>query len=333
MSIPTLNLGRVQPNFLGKFNPNTTYRNMDVVFCYDTSWMFVGAEPVQANTVLTENWVKYIKPPEPITAESWAEVQQIVRDGNGARAFPLGTEFTVTKTGGNIIFQVVDIGDATTYITANGNAPTDPEYFVQYPKATPLTLIIKYVTYGIMFSKAQPTNPDGNRLLYGSNNYLESAVRQYLNSNGVAGSYWTAQTDYDVAPSWNATLNGLQYQMDIDFLNIIGLTTREVELNTVTDGGGNITASDKFFLPSRKEIFNAAENGTHKGRQFSYYIGADNAKRIRYDITNKVTPRYWWLRSPSAGSSISVRAVYSDGAFSYYHAYNGIGVAPACVIL
>ena len=176
---------------------------------------------------------------------------------------------------------------------------------------------------------------DFNRIKYGSGNYLESAIRQYLGSAAAAGTYWAPKTIYDMPPSWNLTLAGFQNGLDPKFLAVVGKTTREVELNTITDGGpGNATISDKFFLPSWKEVFGGAgDNATHKGTQFDLYVGSSNADRIRYDISAPQTPRYWWLRSPNAGYSNYARSVVSDGSLNHINAYNGYGALPACVIL
>lgn len=61
---------------------------------------------------------------------------------------------------------------------------------------------------------------DGNhihRIFFGSNNYKESAMRQFLNSIGAAGTYWTPQTKYDRPPSWNSSLAGFKKGFANDF--------------------------------------------------------------------------------------------------------------------
>ena len=48
----------------------------------------------------------------------------------------------------------------------------------------------------------------------------------------------------------------------------------------------------------------------------------------------KYVPRYegaWWLRSPHPWYASSVRIVTTDGSLPNYHAFNGTGVAPACI--
>lgn len=348
---------------------------------------------------------------------TWAEFQQAVRNGTITRYFAVGDQFNVTKGAINLVFDIVDIGNSTRNVTANGNAPTDANYFTNFPNAKPVTLLMHDVINSVIFDmpeanykittqinsgatcvislgygttptsdfrftasknlvvggKIQYKSPtqfnyfatataaaevmsmaageegDGYtsvagslsvqnnlyRVQYGSNKYSESAIRQFLNAGGAAGAYWTSKSDYDLAPSWHSTLAGFQNGLDADLLAVIGQTTREVELNTITDGGGNTTITDKIFLPSEKEIYGSAENVTHKGVEFQGYVPLADIDKIKYDAAAPSTARLWWLRSPIAGSSSSARYVGgTTGALTSGGAgYTGIGAVAACVIL
>ena len=172
-----------------------------------------------------------------------------------------------------------------------------------------------------------------HRVSYGSNKYTESAIRQWLNAGGAAASFWTSKSNYDLAPSWQPSLAGFQNGLDADLLAAIGETTREVELNTVTDGGGQATFSDRIFLPSRMEIFGTGEIAGHKGVRFQGYVGSVDADRIKYDTTALSAARHWWLRSPYAGYARLAFHVDTSGALNYTNANFGIGAPAACVIL
>ena len=348
--------------------------------------------------------------------ETWAEFRTAVRNGTIDRYFAVGDQFNVSKGATNLVFDIVDIGSSTRNVTANGNAPTDPTYFTQFPNAKPVTLLMHDVINSVMFDNreanykitteipsgakcnislesntiaaatynftapsalvvggrlrisnattlqyyATPTSEPVNiamvagaadaeyisiagslsaqnhkqRVSYGSNKYTESAIRQWLNAGGAAGSYWTSKSNYDLAPSWHSTLAGFRNGLDPDLLAVLGETTREVELNTVTDGGGQATISDKIFLPSRMEIYGSVETAGHKGLQFQSYVGLPDIDKIKYDTTALSTARSWWLRSPGAGNAHSARYVNNTtGALSSYNAYSGYGAAAACVIL
>lgn len=179
-----------------------------------------------------------------------------------------------------------------------------------------------------------------HRIRYGSNNWVESAMRQYLNSDKAAGSVWTPQTKFDRPPSWNASTAGFMNGLDADFLAVIGKTTKVTCRNTVTDGGGSDTTKDKFFLLSRREVFagNEVSNVT-EGEPYPFYsdysdytnanAGADK-NRIKY---RGGSPQWWWLRTPHTGNGNSVRHVYTDGYLNFNHANNSYGVAPACNVI
>ena len=61
-----------------------------------------------------------------------------------------------------------------------------------------------------------------HRVSYGSNNYKESAMRQFLNSSAAAGSVWTPQTKFDRPPSWQTSLAGYKNGLDQVFLAVVG---------------------------------------------------------------------------------------------------------------
>ena len=344
----------------------------------------------------------------------WREFQTAVRNGTIDRYFAVGDLFNVSKGATNLAFEVVDIGSSTRNTTANGNAPTDPNYFANFPNAKPVTLLMQDVIYGAVFDApeanyqittqinngtqcnitlesdtiasatydftapsnlvvggrlriknattlqyyvspytAAPTEiamAEGSsygsiaaslsvqnhkdRVRYGSNKYTESAVRQWLNAGGAAGSFWTSKSDYDLAPTEHATLAGFQNGLDADFLAAVGFTTRQTELNGITDGGGDENDSAKFFLPSRKEVYGTADNFTNKGIQFQYYVETADADKIKYDTTALSTARRWWLRSPQVVTAHHPRVGITTGALSgNYGASSGFGAAAACVIL
>ena len=179
-----------------------------------------------------------------------------------------------------------------------------------------------------------------HRIRYGSNNWVESAMRQYLNSDKAAGSVWTPQTKFDRPPSWNASTAGFMNGLDADFLAVIGKTTKVTCRNTVTDGGGSDTTKDKFFLLSRREVFagNEVSNVT-EGEPYPFYsdysdytsanVGADK-NRIKY---RGGSPQWWWLRTPNTGDGSDVRDVSADGYLNDNDASSSDGVAPACNVI
>lgn len=178
-----------------------------------------------------------------------------------------------------------------------------------------------------------------DRALLGSNNWLESAMRQYLNSDKAAGSVWTPQSVFDRPPTWAATTAGFLHGIDPDFVAVLGNVKKKTGLNTISDGGGTATHDEKVFLLSRSEVFMGDEYAGGEDTPYAYYknysdnqsasTGADK-NRIKYRAG---AAKYWWLRSPIAGVARGVGLVYPSGAWDSYNATLALGVAPACCIV
>lgn len=179
-----------------------------------------------------------------------------------------------------------------------------------------------------------------HRIRYGSNNWKESAMRQWINSDQDAGKVWTPQTKFDRPPSWAAKTAGLLNGVDEDFLDIIGETEKVTCRNTVTDGGGSDVTTDKFFLLSPREVFAGNEiSSVIEGEPYPYYAdysdyssanSGEDSNRIKY---RNGSAQYWWLRTPNAGSGSNARVIGTAGNLSHSNAYIGNGVAPACNII
>ena len=172
------------------------------------------------------------------------------------------------------------------------------------------------------------------RMRYGSNNYKESAIRQWLNSGAAAGEWWSAQTAFDRAVGY-ASEAGFLHGMDADFLAVVQPTTVKCGTNNTWELYGwtkntAYTVKDRFYLASRPEVGLGSES-TDQGSVFEYFDGAANVDRIKRD--SEGTARNWWLRSPTPSTSHHVRYVRADGTlYHYLYAYYGYGAAAACEI-
>ena len=175
-----------------------------------------------------------------------------------------------------------------------------------------------------------------HRIAYGSNNYKESAMRQFLNSSAAAGSVWTPQTKFDRPPSWVTTLAGYKKGLDQDFLNVVCKVKLPCAANNIYEAPDSTitkntkyTLNDEFYLASRKEVFGTSNDVADDTVVFPFYDGATAADRIKYQDGSAV---YWWLRTPYAGNAFSVRVVVRDGTLNGNVASGDICLAPACTI-
>ena len=172
------------------------------------------------------------------------------------------------------------------------------------------------------------------RCRYGSNNYVESAIRQWLNSDD-SDFIWTPQTNYDRPSTYSG--GGFLHQLDPELVAVLGAVDKQVTRNTVTDGGGQDLFSDKVFLLSRVEVYGGAEGETGGEAPYPYYEGlAPSPTTAALDGRIKFlgsSARSWWLRSPYPATAHYPRYVGTGGSVSSSSALYSRGAAPACTII
>jgi hypothetical protein len=178
------------------------------------------------------------------------------------------------------------------------------------------------------------------RARYGSNNYYESGVRQYINATGTANTWWKPSNKFD-RPYGSRNIAGKLNTLNQDFVNVLAYPTIKSKANTyfetTAEDGTTFTlgqdytiTTDKMFLLSPVEV-GFSTTDTSIGTLLDYYVDATNDTRIKIRKSNN-NPYYWWLRTPSPSTADSVRYVGSSGALYSRGATNSCGVAPACVI-
>lgn len=200
------------------------------------------------------------------------------------------------------------------------------------------------------FDAKESDNTDSDRRLFGNNRYSLSNLRQWLNS-GI-DNWFNPQHSVDVLPNkytvedmYNAYAeeSGFLTNFSTELRNQLQNTSLTVAKNTITDGGGKETVTDKVFLLSNTEVGLSNENGIVEGKRLALFTTASSS-RLAYptaeavsksgykDTTNLTTlkPWFYWLRSPQAGHSSRARDVDLSGALHSTHAFSSsTGVRPA----
>lgn len=182
---------------------------------------------------------------------------------------------------------------------------------------------------------------DLQRVVYGYNNWMKSAMRQYLNSASAAGSVWTPQHNFDRCPSWVSSKAGFLNGLDSDFQAVLANVNKVTALNTLTDGGGSATNKELIFLLARGEVNGNNENSIDEGAPYQYFTQNrgdtgtgrnDNAdsNRIKYNASRAV--QWWWLRDPYSSDAFHARSVNPGGYMSTGNVISGSCAVPACVI-
>ena len=173
------------------------------------------------------------------------------------------------------------------------------------------------------------------RARYGSNNYKESAMREWLNADDLAGQWQTQQTRFQRPCGYATNRAGFVTYLDPEFVAVIREGTHLNRTNEIFDLNGKKQAystTEKFFLPSQEEIGFSPESGIVCGTVFDFYGGAAQSDKIKYDITAQTAARYWWLRTPDPSHAGYERNVLSSGALFSNSARDGYGAVAACEI-
>ena len=259
---------------------------------------------------------------------SYENIKRILANGDGATMFPFWSQICVPhKEFGDIIFDIVDYDDTNKALTLWMHDCIVPQY---------------------EFDAPEPTNLDSNRQNYGSNNYGQSAARQWL--NGTGNDWWSAKTEYDAEPSY-ADKPGFLAGFPEEFVEILEATERICATNTVVENGdvdgttittgSSYTVTDKMFLPSYTELTGENNNNIAEGAQFDALqkAGVTSSNRTLLKKRNmKTGENYWyWERSCDPDHSRGVRGVKgNDGGSipkkSDFANIRNRGFAAACII-
>ena len=177
-------------------------------------------------------------------------------------------------------------------------------------------------------------------ILWGSNNYAQSAIRQWLNSKEAAGAYWIPQTKFDRPTEAANNFKGFMFGLPQEFLDAVQpaviscCANQTAELSnldgTTFDLGNEYKLNDKFFLLSATELYGSEESVPDEGELLEYYKNATNTEHIKYNFSDLADGYY--LRSAVHGSVSVVGYVSNTGSKSSFFASTYGAVAPACII-
>lgn len=180
----------------------------------------------------------------------------------------------------------------------------------------------------------------------GSNHWGESNIRQWLNSKGAAGSWFTKQTKWDLLASEFVSMPGFMYCMDPGFTSILKLNTVTTKYNNLFNSNGRIsgtyTTEDKFYLPSISQFgwihgedartASGAEDVV-EGNTFDYFSRKPWVDARPYALENHTVLRHYQTRTPKLIYAHSVDYIWNNSSIvASYHACSSNGICPACRI-
>ena len=193
------------------------------------------------------------------------------------------------------------------------------------------TITPVFTASGTNLGTIKATQRNGNlnsmqETAYGWNRWKTSALRQYLNSAAGVGNWWTAQDEWDIAPSELTTKAGFLTGCPEDFVEAIKEIKVVTYPNTVYDDPDGNTPDityDKVFIPSLEQIFvNPQKSG--EGEYHEYWKRKSGSptplaqygtypSMITYAVENHTSAQYIRLRSAYRGYANNAWCVYSSG--------------------
>lgn len=176
-----------------------------------------------------------------------------------------------------------------------------------------------------------------DRVNFGSNNFGESGILQWLNSDSPADTPLPRLTKF--SRPYVLTEAGFKAGLDAAFLACIQDTVWGCSANNayecpaslggIAQKGNPYTVTAKFALASEIEVFGEYGGVQDGGTVWDLYVDAEATDRIKY-YNN--TARKWWTRSPNASTARHEGSVNAAGVGYNNNANGGNGVAVACKI-
>lgn len=214
---------------------------------------------------------------------------------------------------------------------------------------------------GVMYTSLSDTNTTNNinnvnRVLYGSGNYAQSSLRQWLNSSGTNATNidtWYPSHKFDRPPS--LFIEGfIKSQLFVpSFVNVLGRATIRTRTNSISETinthkyfhDDNVTPmvstldnngldypinsyydlnNELFFIPSTSEIFGDTQDNTTSmdGVQYEYFADPNNTSFIQNTV----------LRSPYPDSTYEYRCI-KNGVFDKIKANEALDFHVACIVV
>ena len=180
------------------------------------------------------------------------------------------------------------------------------------------------------------------RVVYGYNRWSQSGLRQFLNSDAAAGSWWTAQNPWDRPHGLLATKPGFLAGYDDDVKQYF----KPIKVVTVAcngDSNAEDVTYDKVFLSSLEQMYCVPQFSGKEGEYWEYYkrllgrttpapTSATYPRLIKYALNAATSAQTCFRRSASRNFAYYVWYVGASGSVYTYNAYYAHRCAPSVFI-
>ena len=263
----------------------------------------------------------------------YADIQKIVKSGFAKEFFDLGDEImtTYTATDGTVYdfpWRIVDFRDvywendpdphpgmvlmskyttleAITYGCSTGHI-VDVSETVAQEGWYYFGKVDQYRIYLLNLNVGDTIPREGYITIYksgindtlvlnnGYSDYVWTCIRQWLNSDGEAGNWWTPMFLGDNEPPEHSTYNGFMHGFESDFLNVV-TPTRLVTWHFDNTNKYLIDSYDKFYVPSAIELYGFSDSDASMNpgndKYFEYFKKALEKEGYDYPYDKAVNSR------------------------------------------
>ena len=182
------------------------------------------------------------------------------------------------------------------------------------------------INLGIMQGQARTASGDYflnciQEVAYGYNRWMFSALRQYLNSDAAADTWWEAFDALDIRPDYLTSKPGALAGYDSSVKQYF----KPIKIVTVApnaDGNVEDVTYDRVFLASLEQMYCVPQFPGKEGEYWEYYkrlLG-----RTTPAPTSQTYPRLikYALNAPTSAQTCFRRSAYRDYAYSVWISYS-----------
>lgn len=268
-----------------------------------------------------------------------------------AEEIPAGGQIVFSRSGTDIYaWGAPDQSTANwvcyTFASNSATTPLETLSLTEYAAdETPTGTSLGSLASNVKYSESGINNLQ--RAAYGYNRWKHSAIRQWLNSNAAANSWWAPQNPFDRPPQQLSSMRGFMAGLPEGFIKVVNPIVVTTALNTVSDVdiAASETTIDRFFCASLEEEYCEPQLADVEGPYWPYWkerLGLNapqgsgsanaNVNHIRYSVSNHTSAQYVRLRSAYRGYAYYTWGVYSTGYVGSNIAAGATCPAPACAI-
>lgn len=251
---------------------------------------------------------------------TWDEISEISSSGQAANYFAVGDRKQVTLNGTVGRLSLSNFSTYAFIIGFNHNSGREGNNRIH-------------------FQLAKTALSGGTDICFtdGSYNSADTSAAFRMNQARTNSGGWEySYMRNNICGTSKSTTSGrIMGAIPAELRNALKSVTKYTNNNGSSSASSAVTATTDYFFPlSEYEVFgNITYSNSYEAnyqQQYAYYSAGNSKVKYRHNRTGRAA--YWWLRSPSAGTSYIFVYVRADGTVNHSNADISYGFAPGfCV--